>query len=96
MAIEDDLGPKAVGDVEKDAADEGEADAELGVLQGVDPFEGQRLEDGDELVHCHADDDEPRADSEGITQRPLDVSLPENDDYRQSVHQSVTYRYQEF
>ena len=50
---------------------------DLGVLQGVDPFEGQRLEDCYELVNCHADDDVPRADTEGIGQGPLDVSLPE-------------------
>ena len=86
MAIEDDLGPKAVGDVEEDAEDEGEADAELGVLQCVDPLEGQRLEDGDELVHCQADDDELRADGEGVTQGPHDVSLLESDNYRQADH----------
>ena len=63
--------------MEKGAADEGEADAEPGVLQYVHLLEGQRLEDCYELVNCHADDDVPRADTEGIGQGPLDVSLPE-------------------
>ena len=57
MAIEDDLGPKAVGDVEEDAEDEGEADAEPGVLQCVDSLEGKWLVDGDVPVDCDADDD---------------------------------------
>ena len=61
--------------MEKGAEDEGEADAEPGILQYVDLLEGHRLEDGYELVNCHADDDVPRADTEGIGQGPLDVSL---------------------
>ena len=55
--------------MEEDAADEGEGDAEPGVLQCVDPLEGQWLVDGDELVDCHADNDVNGADHEDIDQR---------------------------
>ena len=43
--------------MEEDAGDEGEADAEPGVLQCVDPFEGKWLVDGNVPVDCDADDD---------------------------------------
>ena len=67
-AMEDNIFPEAGGEVEEDAADEGEADAEPGVLQRVHPLEGQWLVDGDELVDSHADDDKNRADHEDIDQ----------------------------
>ena len=43
--------------MEEDAGDEGEADAEPGVLQCVDPLKGKWLVDGDVPVDCDADDD---------------------------------------
>ena len=67
-AMEDNIFPEAGGEVEEDAADEGEADAEPRVLQRVHPLEGQWLVDGDELVDSHADDDKNRADHEDIDQ----------------------------
>ena len=70
--------------MEEDAADDGEADAELGVLQCVDPLEDQRLVDGDELVDRHADDDVNRANHEHIDQRNHEVSLEEGDYFGQA------------
>ena len=64
--------------MEEDANDEGEADADPGVLQCVDPLEAQRLVDGDELVDRQADDDVNRADHEHIDQRDHEVSLEKN------------------
>ena len=70
--------------MEEDAADDGEADAEPGVLQCVDPLEGQWLVDGDELVDRHADDDVNRANHEHIDQRNHEVSLEEGDYFGQA------------
>ena len=43
--------------MKEDTADEGEADAKPGVLQGVDPLEVRRLVDRDVAVDRHEDDD---------------------------------------
>ena len=64
--------------MEEDANDEGEADADPGVLQCVDPLEAQWLVDGDELVDRHADDDVNRTNHEHIDQRDHEVSLEKN------------------
>ena len=63
--------------MEEDAADEGEADAQPGVLQRVDPLEVRRLVDGDVPVDRHEDDDVHRAGHERVDQGHLEVSLPE-------------------
>ena len=76
-APEDHLVLEAEGDVEEDAAEEGEADAQPGVLQRVDPLEVRRLVDGDVPVDRHEDDDVDRAGHEGVDQGHLKVSLPE-------------------
>ena len=64
--------------MKEDTADEGEADAKPGVLQGVDPLEVRRLVDGDVPVDRHEDDDVHRAGHEGVDQGHLEVSLPES------------------
>ena len=63
--------------MEQEAEGEVEGDAEPGVVQRVEPFEGCRLEDRDEAVDGHRDDDVHGADTEGVGEGPLDVSLLE-------------------
>ena len=63
--------------MEQEAEREVEGDAEPGVVQRVEPFEGRRLEDRDEAVDGHRDDDVHGADTEGVGEGPLDVSLLE-------------------
>ena len=61
--------------MEENAADEGEAEAEPGVLQCVDLLELEWLVDGDVPVDCDADDDVHRVDEEQIGQGQLHMSL---------------------
>ena len=63
--------------MEQEAEEEVEGDAEPGVVQRVEPFEGCRLEDRDEAVDGHRDDDVHGADAEGVGEGPLDVGLLE-------------------
>ena len=63
--------------MEEEAEREVEGDAEPGVVQRVEPLEGCRLEDRDEAVEGHRDDDVYGADAEGVGEGPLDVSLLE-------------------
>ena len=65
--------------MEENAAYEGKADAQPGVLQCLDPLGVCRLVEGDVPVDCHGDDDKDRGDTEGIGQGPLEVSLPLED-----------------
>ena len=58
--------------MEQEAEGEVKGDAEPGVVQGVEPFEGCWLEDRDEAVDGHRDDDVHRTDTEGVGAGPLD------------------------
>ena len=77
-APEDHLVLEAEGDVKEDAANEGETDAQPGILQGVDPLEVRRFVDGDVPVDRHEDDDVHRAGHERVDQGHLEVGLPES------------------
>ena len=68
---------EAEGNMEENPTEEGETDAEPGVLQRVDPLEVGRLVDGDVTVDRHEDDDVDRAGHERVDQRHLEVSLQE-------------------
>ena len=61
--------------MEQEAEGEVEGDAEPGVVQRVDSLEGCWLEDRDEAVDGHRDDDVNGADAEGVGEGPLDVGL---------------------
>ena len=73
--LEDHIVPEAKWDVEEDAEDEREADADPGILQGVYLLECKRVVDGDVPVDRDADDDVRRADTERIDQWKLKMSL---------------------
>ena len=73
--------------MEEDAAEETEADAKPGIPQCVDLFQCKRLVDGNVPVDRDVDDDVDRADTEGIGQGQLNMSLNQSimiDEYRQS------------
>ena len=68
---EDDLVLEAERDVEEHPAQEGEADADAGVHEGVDPLEVGGLVDGDVAVDRHEDDDVDTARHEAVDERHL-------------------------
>jgi hypothetical protein len=77
---EDHLVFEAGRDVEQDSTEEGQADAQVRVPQGVNPLEDVGLVDGDVTIYCHQDDDVDRAGHEAIYDETLKVGLVEGGD----------------
>ena len=61
--------------MEGDSREEGEADVDGGVLEGVDPLEVRGSVDRDVTVDRHADDDVHAGSHEGVYQRHFQVGL---------------------